>query len=151
MQLLYQFDLGGEADEQAVLAGLEEVHDPPAVRQAAVTLAQNAWQGRTEADQHIGELTPDWPTHRQPPVDRAILRLAHHEMVSGYAPPKVAINEGIELAKRYGGEESPSFINGVLDKLAKRLEREGKLPAEPQAGDEDVDPDTWLHDATDQE
>ncbi|MFW6058800.1 MAG: transcription antitermination factor NusB [Phycisphaeraceae bacterium] len=147
MQLLYQFDLGGEADEQAVLAGLEDAHDAPAVRRAAVTLATGAWRGRAEADRRIAELTPDWPTHRQPPVDRAILRLAHHEMVSGHAPAKVAINEAVELAKRYADEQSPSFINGVLDKLAKRLDREGQLPANPLTADDLARIDPWLDDA----
>lgn len=145
MQLLYQFDMGGEADEAAVLAGLEDVHDAPAVRRAAVTLAMGAWQGRALADQHIAELTPDWPTHRQPPVDRAILRLAHHEIITGHAPPKVAINEAVELAKKYAGEESPAFINGVLDKLARRLDHDGLLPEHPRV----VDEDAWLDDAVD--
>ncbi len=96
-------------------------------------------------------LTPDWPTHRQPPVDRAILRLAHHEMVSGHAPVKVAINEGVELAKRYADKESPAFINGVLDKLAKRLEQDGLLPDKPQEEQAPPPPahdgQQWLADA----
>ena len=70
------------------------------------------------------QLAPDWPTHRQPPLDRAILRLAHYEMTSGHAPIKVAINEAVELAKNYCAERSPPFINGVLDKMARCLEGE---------------------------
>ena len=60
-------------------------------------------------------------THRQPPVDRAILRLAHHEIVTGIVPAKIAINEAVDLAKTFGAENSPSFVNGVLDKMAKRM------------------------------
>lgn len=146
MQLLYQFDLGGEADEETVLAGLEDVHDAPQIRRDAVTLARQAWQERGDADRKIGELAPDWPTHRQPPVDRAILRLAAYEIVSGHAPAKVAINEAIELAKRYAGEESPAFINGVLDKFARQLEREDRLPTSPEPPTDD---DEWLSDALD--
>ena len=160
MQLLYQFDLGGgAADAQTLLEGLDEAHDSEDVRRAAVELALAAWDGRETADARLARISPDWPTHRQPPVDRAVLRLAHHEVVSGHAPPKVAINEAVELAKRYAGEESPAFINGVLDKLVRQLEREHALPAAPTAADADAtshadadaeaDADAWLADATD--
>lgn len=146
MQLLYQFDLGGESEEQAVLAGLEGTHDAPQVRRDAFHLAREAWDVRADADRRIAELTPEWPTHRQPPVDRAILRLAAYEIASGYAPLKVAINEAVELAKRYAGEESPAFVNGVLDKLARQLQREGALPSAAEPAPEE---DTWLRDALD--
>ncbi len=122
MQLLYQIDQSGETDGETLLAGLDPEHDELRVRVRAVELALAAWQVRGEADSKVTAIAPDWPTHRQPPVDRAILRLAYYEMVSGHAPPKVAINEAIDLAKRFGSEQSPPFVNGVLDKLAKGLE-----------------------------
>jgi len=143
MQLLYQFDLGGEADEQAVLEGLADVHDPPPVREAAVRLATEAWHERKQADARTSAFTPDWPTHRQPPVDRAILRLAYHEIATGHAPAKVAINEAVELAKKYAGEQSPPFINGVLDKLRKELDAQNELPTPTDTED------PWLADAMD--
>ena len=65
------------------------------------------------------ELAPYWPTHRQAAVDRAILRLAHYEMMSGQTPPKVVVNEAVELAKRFSTERSPSFVNALLDKVLK--------------------------------
>jgi transcription antitermination protein NusB len=122
MQVLYQLDLRGEADAQPIRDSLDEGGiDPDEVRGPAFELAMAAWQVHTKADTLVSELAPAWPTARQPPVDRAILRLAYHEMVSGYSPVKVAINEAIELAKEYGGEDSGAFVNGVLDKLAKRV------------------------------
>jgi N utilization substance protein B len=121
MQVLYQIDQSGETDAEALLEGLDAEHDAAKVRVRAVELALGAWAEHEEADARVVRITPDWPTHRQPPVDRAILRLAHHEMTRGHAPVKVAINEAVELAKRYGSEQSPLFINGVLDKLAKRI------------------------------
>ena len=147
MQALYQLDLGAEPDAGALASALDEEFDAAPVRSAAVALALAAWHNRAEADAHIAELSPDWPTHRQPPVDRAILRLAHHEMVSGHAPAKVAINEAVELAKRYAAEASGAFVNGVLDKLAKRLADAGRIPpATPPAPPTDA----WLRDATDE-
>ena len=140
MQVLYQADTTGEADRETILAGLDDEHDPAEVREAATDLALAAWASHADADAAIAALTPEWPTHRQPPVDRAILRLAHHEMVTGRTPPKVAINEAVELSKHYASEHSPPFINGVLDKLARTITV--TTPAPQTEAD-------WLDDALD--
>jgi len=122
MQVLFQIDQSGETDAEALLAGLdEEFDDEMAVRVRGVELALGAWAQRAQSDALVNTIAPDWPTHRQPPVDRAILRLAYHEITTGHVPAKVAINEAVELAKRFGSEQSPPFINGVLDKVAKRI------------------------------
>lgn len=139
MQILYQIDATGETDPQTLLANVDEDHDPVEVREAAVGLAVEAWQSRETADALVRELAPEWPTHRQPPVDRAILRLAHHEMATGRTPVKIAINEAVELAKQYGSEHSPPFVNGVLDKLSKRIT--------PKSTPQDESPQAWLRDA----
>jgi len=91
-------------------------------------LAIAAWALRAEADAAVSALAPDWPTYRQPVVDRSILRLAYYEMISGRTPPKVAINEAVELAREFSTEKSPLFVNGVLDKIYKSM---------PGAGDDD--------------
>ena len=149
MQVLYQLDVTNppdEVDRQAVLDGLDAEFDKQAVREQGVDLALNAWARHKEADREVELLTPEWPTHRQPPVDRAILRLAYHEIKAGVTPIKVAINEAIELAKHYASEQSPAFVNGVLDKLAKSIghdDTEEKTPAE--AGSPDAQ--AWLEDA----
>lgn len=142
MQVLYQMDVTGEADPQTLRASLDEEHDSPEAREAAVELACEAWRNREQADALVAELAPEWPTHRQPPVDRAILRLAHHEMVTGRAPVKVAINEAIDLAREYGSEHSAAFVNAVLDKLAKK----GVVPEKGEAETE-ATPQAWLNDA----
>ncbi len=153
MQVLYSLGAtaaeGAEPDRDALLAELDadwldadddQPGDPEAVREAAIDLALAAWQHHADADAVVTRLAPDWPTHRQPPVDRAILRLAHHELASKRVPLKVAINEAIELAKSFGSENSPAFVNGVLDKLAKEAPK-GDTPAAPTTGD------AWLDDA----
>jgi 6,7-dimethyl-8-ribityllumazine synthase len=119
LQLLYQFDAGNaDAPDSARLA-LADAPYQEADKQRATELAASAWAQRAAADAAVALLTPDWPTHRQPVVDRSILRLAHYEMSSGLTPPKVAINEAVELAKEFSTERSPMFINGVLDRLYK--------------------------------
>lgn len=143
MQVLYQADLRGEADWPVIGSGLLTWEDGPddlPHRQEALTLAQRAWEDHAQADALVAELAPEWPTHRQPPVDRAILRLAYHEIVTQRTPVKVAINEAVELAKAYGGKQSPAFINGVLDKMARKLqalnppgEPDSAAPADPWA------------------
>lgn len=69
-------------------------------------------------DKIISQAAPDFPLDRINPVDLAILRLATFELtIPPYEPPKVVIDEGIELAKEFGGETSPAFINGALGKI----------------------------------
>lgn len=130
MQVLYQIDLRGEGDVEAIVGALnvEDAFDSTDVRAAAVKLAREAWADRNVADARVRELAPDWPTYRQPAVDRAILRLACFEMAAGRTPARVAINEAVELAKEYASAQSPAFINGVLDKIARTLpETAGEL------------------------
>ncbi len=71
-------------------------------------------------DQAIADYAPDWPLDQIAPIDRNILRIAFWEFgISRETPVKVAINEAVELAKVYGSDAAPSFINGVLGSLAK--------------------------------
>lgn len=115
---LFEIDLG-HADPAEVLARSGEASSP------AHRAAQQAVLGvlgiQAQADQIIGQLARDWSIDRMPPVDRNILRLAIWEMSSGLSPA-VAINEAVELAKAYGAEDSPAFINGVLAGYLKREE-----------------------------
>ncbi len=128
MQALYQLDLRGDQDAHAIRLGLEEQDPsgPPEACREAFELAQAAWASHSEADALASRLAPHWPTHRQPPLDRAILRLAYYEIATRRVPIKVAINEAIVLAKQYCGESSPGFINGVLDKMPRHI---GQPPA----------------------
>ncbi|WP_200761456.1 transcription antitermination factor NusB [Poriferisphaera corsica] len=144
MQVLYQIDVTGELDRDEILSNIDNEFDTPDVCAKAVDTALHAWVTHGTSDEQISLLAPDWPTYRQPPVDRAILRLAYYEMSSGQTPPKVAINEAVELAKNFASENSPAFINGVLDKLAKKVKPRRVAP-EPQEQSEPAD--QWLDDA----
>ncbi len=124
LQALYQLDARGEVDESVVREAVMEdaVSNVGLSRDEAAEaydLALAAYENRRVADTRIKELAPTWPAVRQPAVDRAVLRLAHYEMTSGAVPPKIAVNEAIKLAKSFGGERSPAFVNGVLDKILK--------------------------------
>ncbi|MHC4099298.1 MAG: 6,7-dimethyl-8-ribityllumazine synthase [Planctomycetota bacterium] len=118
LQAMYQFDAGAAPTEE-VRKTLDESPGSPETRENGFRLALQAWTRREEADAAVAAISPDWPTYRQPVIDRSILRLAYYEMADGGTPPKVAINEAVELAKEFSTEKSPLFINGVLDKIYK--------------------------------
>jgi N utilization substance protein B len=75
-----------------------------------------------QIDQIIEEFAPEWPVEKLNKVDLAILRLAVHELENELAPPKVIIDEAVEIAKEYGSDNSPKFINGVLGSYLKNNE-----------------------------
>ncbi len=84
-----------------------------------------------ELDARIGEVAEGWKTSRMSRVDLSILRLALYEMAyDEEIPLKVAINEAVELAKKYGGDDSPAFVNAILGKLAAKLQPADGVAAE---------------------
>ncbi len=122
LQALYQMDAGKSDDQGPSLVGLiadetENDHAAPADIKGGVALAQMAWEFRHEADRDIALLAREWPPHRQPVVDRNLLRLGWYELRHSDAPPKKVLNDAIELAKEFGTADSGKFVNGVLDKV----------------------------------
>lgn len=150
-QALFQFDARGEQDAGAVRAAIDSLGNEDKAsfsereRERAFERASGAYALRREADEVAGELAPTWPAYRQPAVDRAIIRLAYYEMRAGGVEAKIAVNEAVELAKRYSTDRSPAFVNAVLDKVLKRIlaEREagssaGESKASPIVPEEGV-------------
>ncbi len=118
LQLLCQFDAGNVDAAHTIESDFdEEIDKTNEPESKAKMLAQKVWDDHEIGDEHIKPFTPDWPLHRQPLIDRNILRLARFEIVSGMTPPIVAINEAVELASIYSTEKSSSFVNGVLDAI----------------------------------
>lgn len=131
MQLLYQLDLRDQADWDDLELWLHDCKGTASEHDAASDLAIKSWRSREAADAAATRMSPDWPSNRQPPIDRAILRLAFFEMTSGRVHMKIAINEAIELAKLFSTGQSAAFINGVLDHLAKQLPSpDGSTPSD---------------------
>ncbi len=133
LQALYQFDAGNSDAGDLVRSSLEASPGDAETHQKGYALALETWKLREEADAAVSAIAPEWPTYRQPVVDRTILRMAYYEITTGRTPPKVAINEAVELAKEFSTEKSPMFINGVLDKIYKS--RRAQEPATPSDGD----------------
>ena len=106
--------------DQADLAKLREsAEDLRDLRERTDRLVDGLLARKPEIDARIAAVVENFAPERIDPVDRAILRLAVHELLLGEAPVKVVINEAIELAKRYGTTESGRFVNGVLDRIGR--------------------------------
>jgi N utilization substance protein B len=124
LQALYQIDLAA-ADPVDALAHAwtseEELPDKASI-EFAEELVRGVVARRVEIDQTIDRHSHHWRVERMSKVDRNVLRLAVFELLAhAEVPRKVILNEAIELAKRFGSEESGKFINGVLDKIAAAL------------------------------
>ena len=119
MQTLFLWDAAGkdepEQARQLVNDGTED-HD---VRRAALEMASGVWGQREQIDTWVERVAPQWPPRRQPGVDRNLIRLGVWELTNTATPPKVVIDEAIELAKEFSTEQSPAFVNGVLDAVLK--------------------------------
>lgn len=133
LNVLYQADSSGVPFEEALETALEfadlstlENKDEELAGDArgyARTLAIGAREHRDELDKFIEELSEGWPLDRQPAVDRNILRLAIFEIkYVDSVPPIVAVDEAIEIAKKYSTAESGKFVNGVLAGYLKKYE-----------------------------
>ncbi|MFZ9940800.1 MAG: transcription antitermination factor NusB [Luteolibacter sp.] len=104
-----QSDLAKLRDSKSELASLRQTSD---------SWVDAILNHKDAIDSKLGSVIENYAPARIDPVDRAILRLATHELLHTSTPPKVVINEAIELAKRFGTTDSKRFVNGILDKIA---------------------------------
>tara|TARA_B100001146_G_C16111196_1_gene403734 strand:- start:81 stop:536 length:456 start_codon:yes stop_codon:yes gene_type:complete len=119
LQILYEMDCSGHAMESTFAYPSGDLNQENGYNDFALQLVVGAWEHRVWLDQVIHRHAPEWPLTQMPYIDRNILRIAIWEFgVYGDTPLKVAINEAVELAKRYGSESSYRFVNGVLGALA---------------------------------
>ena len=110
--VLYQSDVNGSPIEE-ILARWRSYRGD--LEEHAVRLARGVEREREDLDALLTEVAEGWPVHRMNAVDRTILRLTLYEMLFVEdVPPEVAINEAMELAKGFSGEEAPAFVGGVL-------------------------------------
>jgi len=130
LQFLYQedFTLGPDqphgydlAERFELFCSLFQVNKK--ARPYAYEILQGVSTDISRLDQLISEAATNWRFERIAPTDRNLMRIAVYEMlVRQDVPPQVAINEAVEIAKRFAGDDSPKFINGVLDSIKDRLE-----------------------------
>lgn len=121
LQMLFQMDMG-----TVQLKDLEEIFLPQAsaaemAKVMALQMVRNTWDHLADIDRQLRGLAEHWDLARMAAVDRNILRLATYEILYDADIPKsVAINEAIEIVKRFSTDDSSKFVNGILDKLEKQ-------------------------------
>lgn len=132
LQSLFEWDLNN-IEKSDVHAALDRNMDEFAPHKSDAPFMERLLDGvlqkQSELDLIIGKAAPEWPIERIAPVDRNILRLGLYELLFAdrkEVPAKVAINEAIELAKQFGGENSSRFVNGVLGAVYKEIGEPGK-------------------------
>ncbi len=131
LQLLYQQDLNPDvsADTAHALV-LERLRDEDLSR-FAWSLFAGVMESRPALDAKIEAAATNWALNRMAPTDRNVLRLGAFELLFTDTPPRVVVDEALELAKRYGTAHSSQFVNGILDKLIPGGGRKGE-PAQPE-------------------
>jgi N utilization substance protein B len=119
IQALYELDLTNHSPELVIRRRIEDEGLPPEGEPFVRHLVKGVLQSRERLDSLIQQYAPEWPIEQMAPIDRNVLRMALFEFsVDGQTPVKVAINEAVELAKLFGSESAPRFVNGVLGSLA---------------------------------
>jgi N utilization substance protein B len=125
IKILYAMDVGSCGAETAIADYVVQFGEDPAAQEFANLLVRGVDERREEIDEAIKRASQNWRLERMARVDRNILRAAVFELLRvPDVPKRVTLNEAIELAKRYGGEESSAFINGLLDRIAGEIGKE---------------------------
>ncbi len=124
LQALYEVDSAGHGAEEVVTRLLTEETLPEENANFTRELVSGVIHNKQKIDENIQSFAPAWPIEQIPIVDRNILRLAIFEiLLDNKVPVKVAINEAVELAKKFGSDSSPKFVNGVLGSVSALVTR----------------------------
>jgi N utilization substance protein B len=121
LQMLFQWDMSPEEPAKLEARFWRAARAAKRTREFANQLFEGAQAEVSTLDALLAEHTENWRTERLSAIDRAILRLAAHELRKGETPPKVVLNEAVELAKKFSSEDSGAFVNGILDAIRKSL------------------------------
>jgi N utilization substance protein B len=127
LQLLFQWDLRRTPLEEIMrgyydsLLVSEETYSRPRPDEFAEALSRGVIEELPQIDERIARNAANWRLERMPAVDRNVLRIAVYEMLRTETPPAVIIDEALELARKFAGEESVHFVNGVLDAVRREL------------------------------
>jgi N utilization substance protein B len=123
LQILFQIDMTGDDPETVFEHHWHSVDVTPDTREFAERLVLGTFGNGPRIDEQIRSISENWRLERMATVDRNVIRLAIYEILHEKdTPAVVAINEAIEIAKRFGGEESAQFVNGVLDAVRRAMD-----------------------------
>ncbi|MDH5762430.1 MAG: transcription antitermination factor NusB [Nitrospinota bacterium] len=130
IQFLYLSEMNEGNISNQLQQFLEDNPCSPDVQTFAEDILKDIFDNKKEIDAKLEKYSEHWTLSRMTVIDRNLLRMAASElMYSKTVPPKVAIDEAVEIAKKFGSEDSPNFINGVLDRILKELNTETPQPS----------------------
>ena len=121
LQMLFEWDMARQDPARVKKLFWKSARASDSTRQFAEELFEGAVAEVAALDRIVDKLADNWRLERLAAIDRSILRLAVYEMRLGATPPKVVIDEALELAKKFSSAESPAFLNGILDAAFKSL------------------------------
>jgi transcription antitermination protein NusB len=126
LQIMFLWDARRQPVEEVLSAYYDTLHSEESAPGAepdrfAAQLVRGTVEHLEEVDEYISRHAEHWRIERMPAVDRNVLRLAVYEMMRADTPAAVAIDEALELARKFSGEESVQFVNGVLDAVHREL------------------------------
>ena len=125
LQYLYEVDMVGLDEAEEIAPFLERQLGRAEAREYAAVVIKGVLDARGELDRMLVEASENWSLERMSVVDRNVLRIGAYELrCAKDIPPKVAINEGVNLARRFSSEEAAAFVNGILDRI--RMSAPGK-------------------------
>lgn len=129
LQYLYTIEVGGPQEKTGASVFWEHFHPNDRASAYFFRLVSGVMAHREELDAYISRFSEHWRLERMAATDRAILRLAVFELLNcPEVPPKVVVNEAVELGKRFGAENSGAFINGILDSFLKLIRPLSVIP-----------------------
>lgn len=123
MQALCQWDVQHDESPETLRGFLSTQEVPKSVADHATELVKGFWAQQRRIDDGIKAAATKWDLSRISPVERNVMRVAIVELLGDEVPFKVVLNEAIEIGRAYGGQDSPRFINGVLDAVLKSLQQ----------------------------
>ena len=124
LQMLFQWEIGRQDPRRIEEGFWRMARAEKTTRALANELFENSVKCAAELDAMVAGHAQNWRLERMAVIDRAILRLAACELRTGKTPPKVVLDEAVELAKSFSSEDAAGFVNGVLDALLKSLPKE---------------------------
>ena len=128
LQMLFQLDFNSDVEADVVREMINERVDDVSSREFAWSLFSGVMENRIQIDAKLVELAENWKLERMATTDRNVLRLGAFELLFLDTPPKVAMDESIELAKRFGAKQSSQFVNGILDRLHAEKSDDAETP-----------------------
>lgn len=128
LQLLYRQDLNPASNAETTEEFLNERLSDTELREFSMRLFTGTLEWRNVLDARIQEVAANWSLKRMAPTDRNVLRLGAYELLYTDTPNRVAIDEALELAKKFGSEQSSQFVNGILDQLMPPEKNEAEKP-----------------------